>query len=107
MSDYTYIDQRLHLLSQIIAKANRSFIPQRDDDSHTNLGFDPIHNRILGRWIHTSTDLLMLKYHMDTQEFQWINDHQEILVTISSKNKYIIQIEMELILLSVSLSLEN
>ncbi|UTW66617.1 hypothetical protein KFE94_00465 [bacterium SCSIO 12643] len=107
MSDYTYIDQRLHLLSQIIAKANRSFIPKRDDDSHTNLGFDPISNRILGRWIQTSSERLMLTYNLNLQEFQWINDHQEIKVTISSKNKFITQIEMELIRLSDSLSLEN
>jgi len=105
MSNYTYVDQRLHLLSQIIAKANRSFVPKQEDDSHTNLGFDTIGNRILSRWIETSTHRLMLVYSLKSQEFQWINENQEILFSVSSINKSIAQIENELIQLSDSLPL--
>ena len=50
MEGYTYADQKLHFLTQVIAKANRSYVPTKPDDSHTNLYFDTLDNRIVGRW---------------------------------------------------------
>lgn len=49
MQAYNNTDQQIHQLSQVLAKFNRSFLPARDDDSHTNLGFDALGERLLGR----------------------------------------------------------
>jgi hypothetical protein len=49
MQAYNNTDQQIHQLSQILAKFNRSFLPVKDDDSHTNLGFDALGERLLGR----------------------------------------------------------
>ncbi|MFT5886141.1 MAG: hypothetical protein ACI9IP_002605 [Arcticibacterium sp.] len=42
MTGYTQTDQQLHWLSQIIAKANRTYVPAEEDDSHTNLYFNAL-----------------------------------------------------------------
>ncbi len=51
MQAYQQIDQQLHQLSQILAKVNKAYVSAREDDSHTNLYYSPIHDRIFGRWI--------------------------------------------------------
>lgn len=40
MENYIKTDQHLHCLCQVITKANRSFVPKKTHDSHTNLYFD-------------------------------------------------------------------
>ena len=46
MKTYNKVDQQLHLLCQVIGKANRTFVPDKADESHTNLHFDPWGNKI-------------------------------------------------------------
>ena len=53
MQEYNNIDKKIHQLSQIIAKVNRTFVPKKADDSHTNFFFDPLSHRLYGRWIKT------------------------------------------------------
>lgn len=51
MRGYNHIDQHIYQLSQIIAKANRTFVQKKADDSHINLFYDSLSHRIYGRWI--------------------------------------------------------
>lgn len=96
MFEYTVLDQQLHQLSQILAKANRSFIPALEDDSHTNLAFDSLGKRILGRWIQSESGKIMLTYQLTSQNFEWIDENYQVLLTINSINKTISEIESEI-----------
>lgn len=48
--NYNKTDHQVHLLSQIIAKFNRTYVAEKEDDSHTNLDFDPLGHRLYGRF---------------------------------------------------------
>jgi len=79
MEEYTNTDQQLHRLSQVIAKANRTFVAIKEDDSHTNLAFDSLGNRIMGHWIDTPNGKIMLTLNLSSQIFEWINQQQDVL----------------------------
>jgi hypothetical protein len=96
MEGYTYADQKLHFLTQVIAKANRSYVPSKPDDSHTNLYFDTLDNRIVGRWINNGRDQLLLTLNLETYEFEWLNSHKEPVQTISTLGKMMSEIEDEI-----------
>jgi hypothetical protein len=96
MEGYTYADQKLHFLSQVIAKANRSYVPSKPDDSHTNLYFDTLDSRIVGRWINNGKDQLLLTLNLDTYEFEWLNSHKEPVLTIGTIGKMITDVEDEI-----------
>lgn len=53
MDHYNSIDQRIHLLSQIIAKINRKYVMPKPDDSHTNMVIDHWNKHLYGRWVVT------------------------------------------------------
>ncbi len=69
MLGYNSLDQRIHQLIQTIAKFNRSFVPSREDDSHTNLAFDFIGQRLVGRWAGSSLGKIILV--LDLLEFKF------------------------------------
>jgi len=46
MQEYNNIGQIIHQLSQVLAKFNRTFVPKKEDEGHTNLYFGPISHRI-------------------------------------------------------------
>ena len=80
MKNYLKTDQQLHWLSQLIARANRSFVPEQTDDSHTNLYFDSLGDRIVGRWITTEKGLLLLTLKLSTLHIEWLDaDHQTVV----------------------------
>lgn len=95
MLDYTNTDQQLHRLSQVIAKANRTFVTKKEDDSHTNLAFDSLGNRIMGHWIDTPDGKIMLTLNLSSQNFEWINQKQEVLGFFKTIGKQIETIEEE------------
>lgn len=64
MQEYDYTDQQIHQLSQTIAKFNRSFAEPMDDDSHTNLGFDALGKRLLGKWVNTSHGKVIMSLNL-------------------------------------------
>ncbi len=70
MDTYNSIDQRLHQLAQTIAKFNRCFADFASDDSHTNLTFDPIGHRLLGRWVEVEEACFILSLELERFEFQ-------------------------------------
>ncbi len=78
MKDYTKTDQHIHQLSQILAKMNRSLVPAKDDDSHTNLYWDPIRQQLLGRWVSSPGGLLLPALNLEQTEFQWINKKMKV-----------------------------
>jgi len=96
MQDYTSTDQQLHILSQVIAKANRTFVPSKEDDSHTNLGFDSLANRIVGHWIETPTGQCLLTLNLSNQNFEWINNKQDIVLSTETIGKTISEIQKEI-----------
>lgn len=96
MDTYNNTDQRLHLLSQIIAKINRTFIAAQKDDSHTNLFFDPASKRLYGRWISTVEGTIVLALNILTQSFEWVNNRLQKIIAINYINKTIGQIEEEI-----------
>lgn len=96
MNNYTQADQQLHRLCQIIAKANRAYISAKDDDSHTNLGFNPNRDRIEGRWIETENGKIKLILRLTDVCFLWMDENGNDLQTVSTGKKHIVEIEHQL-----------
>lgn len=95
MKHYNDTDQRLHLLCQKIAKVNRTFVPSKEDDSHTNLYFDPVGDRILGRWIELKDRKLLFMLNLSNMKFEVVNDSQELLASYAIINRINQDIELE------------
>lgn len=96
MKNYVETDKYLHWLTQIIAKANRTFVPSKPDDSHSNLYFDAIDFRIVGRWIETPKGRIILSYNMIAQGFEWQSDQKITIQSVETIGKSIAAIEDEL-----------
>ena len=93
MKQYTSTDQQIHLLSQIIAKANRSFLPKKEDDSHTNLYFDSLGKRITGRWLAAKTSEILFTLNLQNLSFELVNKSQNILLSVPTIGLSIREIE--------------
>jgi hypothetical protein len=96
MQAYHRTDQHIHQLSQVIAKANRTFVPRKEDDSHTNLGFDPINKRLYGRWIHTSQGRIILALNLGSFSFEWLSSNLMIRQSFFIEGKTMADIESEI-----------
>jgi hypothetical protein len=95
-NDYTQIDQELHQLVQTIAKANRTFVSPKEDDSHTNLFFDPVSCRIYGQWMDVGKEKVILTLNLVTSQFEWLNDTWNVLQSFLIEGKTQTQIEIEI-----------
>jgi hypothetical protein len=93
MQEYNNIDQKIHQLSQVIAKANRTFIPKKSDDSHTNLFFDPISHRIYGRWIEVEERKIILALNLKDFTFEWLNNKMQNIQSFGIQGKTISDME--------------
>ena len=96
MQSYSKADQHIHLLCQIIAKANRTFLQKKEDDSHTNLYFDSIGNRIVGRWIETPNGKLILSLNLSNLHYEWLNTSLKLEKSFISIGKTVENIEQEI-----------
>jgi hypothetical protein len=96
MQAYTKTDQQLHLLSQTIAKANRTYVSSKPDDSHTNLYFDALDNRIDGHWINNGKEKIILTLNLNPQQFEWLNESRECIYAVTTFGKAIDEIENEI-----------
>jgi hypothetical protein len=96
MQEYNEIDQVIHQLCQIIAKVNRTFVPAKEDDSHTNLYFDSITNRIYGRWIESNTGDIIFSLDLFENKFQWFNSSFKELKSYSVNGKTSSELESEI-----------
>ncbi|MBE9517207.1 MAG: hypothetical protein IMY68_01520, partial [Bacteroidetes bacterium] len=83
MKEYTKVDQHLHLLCQVIGKANRTFVPEKTDESHTNLYFDSWGNKILGRWIQSGSGTILVALDLNTLQFEVLNSSRKQILTVS------------------------
>ncbi|MCF7902790.1 MAG: hypothetical protein K9M19_05135 [Candidatus Marinimicrobia bacterium] len=95
MQEYNRTDEQIHYLSQLIAKVNRSFLEPQDDDSHTNLFFDPLSRRVYGRWVTTPAGPLIFALELDNFQFQWLDSRFRVLQKITVAGKDLEQIEDE------------
>ena len=93
MQEYINIDQRVHQLSQIIAKANRTFVPSKPDDSHTNVYFDSVSHRIYGRWIKVGSTEIILALNLKSFTYEWVNKSLKTLQSHIIETKTISEIE--------------
>ncbi len=93
MQVYNQTDRLLHWLCQPIAKAGRSFAPPQDDDSHMNLYFDALGERLVGRWINLGQERVLLTLKLHTLEFEWVSDDFQVLAACTSVGKTVEQLE--------------
>lgn len=84
MQEYTNTDRQLHRICQLIARVNRSYVPKKKDDSHTNLFFDPVGNQIMSRWVQTEQGRRILSLKLSVGRFEWLNEKFEALHTIKA-----------------------
>jgi hypothetical protein len=96
MQEYNEIDQFIHQLCQIIAKVNRTFVPAKEDDSHTNLYFDSITNRIHGRWIKSNNGDVIFSLDLFEYKFQWFDTSFKELKSYSINGKTSSELESEI-----------
>ena len=96
MQAYTVIDQKIHQLSQLLAKVNRSYRSPKADDSHTNLYFDSIANRIYGRWISRDKGKIIFTLHLDQFQLEWLDENLNPLQTFPVEGKTFAQLETEI-----------
>ncbi len=95
MKTYNKVDQQLHLLCQVIGKANRTYVPDKADESHTNLHFDPWGNKILGRWIQSGSGTVLVALDLNSLQFEVLNSSRKQILTVSSIGKTMEEIERE------------
>ena len=95
MKEYTKVDQHLHLLCQVIGKANRTYVQEKTDESHTNLYLDPWGNKILGRWIQTGSGIVIVALDLSTLQFEVLDSSRKQILTVSSIGKTMDEIERE------------
>jgi len=93
MQEYNKSDRQIHWLSQVLAKANRAYVPEQKDDSHTNLYFDVVEKRILGRWIDGPEGKIILALNLQSLSFQWLDIRQRTLHEVSVLNNSMEKLE--------------
>ena len=93
MREYNNTDQKIHQLSQVIAKVNRSFVLKNPNDSHTNLFFDPVSHRIYGRWIDAGDKKIIFALNLKGFAFEWLDDKRQVTQSIDIQSKTISNME--------------
>ena len=107
MQEYVNTDRQLHWLSQIIAKVNHTYVPVKKDDSHTNLFFDTVGNRLFGRWINTPKGKFILALNLNTLCFEWLDNKLSVKTSISVFDKEGPSIEKEIWEYPVSIGMSS
>jgi len=93
MQSYDILDKKIHQISQIITKVNRSLVPKEADDSHTNLYFESIEKRIYGRWFQQNDNSYILALDLVDFSFLLLADNKEIVKQFQIEGKTLIEIE--------------
>lgn len=107
MQEYIKTDQQLHWLSQVLAKAGRAFVATKDDDSHTNIYFDPVAGKLCGRWIVQDKQKIMLTLNLTSMQFEWIDRYFDVKHSTSLVGKTLKEIEKEVAVFPGSLDLPS
>lgn len=95
MQVYNNTDRQLHWLSQVIAKVNKAFVTEKADDSHTNLFYDPVGDKLTGRWIESPEGEILLSLNLDTMQFEWLDKTLKPLQAFTIFDKSIQQLEKD------------
>ncbi len=95
MQEYNISDQQIHWLSQVIAKVNKAFVPEKEDDSHTSLYFDGLGKRLAGRWVDTPNGRILLSLNVQNRRFEWLNNRLRVMAAIDYINKELQVIEQD------------
>ncbi|PWJ38637.1 hypothetical protein [Sediminitomix flava] len=98
MQLYSEADQLLHLLSQVIAKVNKVFVPSKEDDSHTNLYFDSVSKAIYGRWFQKGHKRYIFSLNLIAFQFELLDERKRIEIKQDIVDKTIFEVEQELII---------
>ncbi len=109
MENYNQTDQFIHQISQVLAKLGRTYVPEKDDDSHTNLYWEPLQKRLLGRWISTSKGNVLPAIKLEQLTFQWLTTQMKAIDEVSFENKRLTELEVliEKTLISLGLNIKN
>lgn len=87
--NYTDTDKVLHALSQYVARATRAYIDAEPDDSHTNMAYDALGDRIIGRWITKGEHAFLPGIRLQDQALVWYDDqHADLLVIPTVARKW-------------------
>ncbi len=93
---YNQTDKRIHYLVQILAKAGRTFIKNRDDDSHTNLYFNSEKNWIETHPINSPRGNFKLVLRITDFCMLWIDAKEDAIQTVSTVKKLQHEVEKQL-----------
>ena len=96
MQEYQQTDEQIHALSQLPAKANRAYLPAKDDDSHTNLFFDPLARWLCGRWLESPNGKIILALNLNNHHFEWLDSVYRVIREISVVGKTLDELEAEM-----------
>ncbi len=96
MHTYNQIDQQVHQLAQTIAKFNRTYANTKEDDSHTNLAFDAIENRLLGRWVKSPQGSLLMSLDLQELKFEIFDKSWNCQLVIEVLGKYQREVEKKI-----------
>ncbi|MFU8860813.1 MAG: hypothetical protein ACNA8K_10335 [Cyclonatronaceae bacterium] len=80
-------------MSQILAKFNRTYVPVKDDDSHTNLGFDPLGHRLYARWANTGAGRIIPAFNMEAFQFEFLDENRTVIGEFPADGKTAGQLE--------------
>jgi hypothetical protein len=87
MDKYNQTDQYIHQVSQVLAKLGRSYVSKKEDDSHTNLYWEPLSKRMLGCWITAKNEKVLPVIKLDNMAFQWLDTHMKVVKEILFEGK--------------------
>lgn len=87
MQGYKTTDQILHQLSQVIAKVNKAYLPHQHDDSHTNLYFNEVGQRITGRWFSEKGSKHLVVFDLLKWEYHILDETLKVVESISQSGK--------------------
>jgi len=96
VSSYIQCDQHLHLLCQPLAKINRSLVPPKADDSQTNIAFDSLEQRLLGRWFVSNGNAYLIGIDLKKLNYALYDEDRKELMHIPFLNRSIKDIELDL-----------
>ncbi len=97
MHSYIKTDQLLHFLSQYIAKMNRQFLSKKDDDSHTNLYFDPLQGAIISHWLETDVGAIVFRLNLLDWSFDFVDSDFKLLDRIDLQTTKLSELEQFII----------
>lgn len=96
MKHYDNTDKHIHQLSQTLAKFNRTFVPKKEDDSHTNISFDFIGEKLWSHAAKLNGEFHFLTYNFHHQCFELTAQNYKIIKSFATIGKYFSVVESDI-----------